>query len=299
MLRQDILDNYSEDGQREMRDKIFEEARALCDSLLKKLEKFVAENANRMEKASSHKFLTLLLHPLEGAVKLCGSAPEHLPANGITRINQVLASMKQIFKAVNPDSKLPTPPTSLVESYIEITLMADPGYQKSSKLAFETYFRLFMHVKNLLWRSAQQNAIPMAKLVRLCTQVDIPADDKQHFYADFGDVVKKLLSLREPHTFFTCLAAFIEWAEQTDLPVLNFMVPDDSNVQNLLQMYMENYRIDIGGTGQTQDLDERLTRLAEDLMQSGLQDVEIMEKFCAPTSPIPLHLPAHLSEQPP
>lgn len=77
-----------------MRDKIFEEARALCDTLLRKLEKFVAENTSRMEKASSHKFLTLLLHPLEGAVKLCGIKPQNLPANGIARINHVLTSMK-------------------------------------------------------------------------------------------------------------------------------------------------------------------------------------------------------------
>ena len=156
------------------------------------------------------------------------------------------------------------------------------------KCAFETYFRLFMQVKNLLWRSAQQSAIPMAKLVRLCTKVTIPEEDKDHFYKDFADVVKKLLSLREPHTFFTCLAAFMDWADQTDLPDLNFMVPDDSAVQNLLQMYMEKGRIDISGTGQAPDLDERMTRLSEDLMVSGLQDVDIMEKFCSPIAPIPL-----------
>lgn len=77
----------------------------------------------------------------------------------------------------------------------------------------------------------------------------IPENDKQHFYKDFGEVVKKLLGLREPHTFFTCLAAFIDWAQQTDLADLNFMVPDDSAVQNLLQMYMEKERIDIDGAG--------------------------------------------------
>jgi len=41
-------------------------------------------------------------------------------------------------------------------------------------------------VENLLQKSLQQNAIPMAKLVRLCTQVKIPEDDKQHFFEDFG-----------------------------------------------------------------------------------------------------------------
>ena len=67
----------------------------------------------------------------------------------------------------------------------------------------------------------------MSKLVRLCNKVEIPEDDKQHFYEDFGKVVKKLLQIREPHTFFTCLSAFMEWANQTDLADLNFMVPDD------------------------------------------------------------------------
>ena len=89
----------------------------------------------------------------------------------------------------------------------------------------------------------------MSKLVRLCTKVDIPEGDKEHFFQDFGKVVKKLLSIREPHTFFTCLSAFMEWANQTDLADLNFMVPDDQAVQNLLQMYMEKERIDLCVTG--------------------------------------------------
>ena len=79
----------------------------------------------------------------------------------------------------------------------------------------------------------------MARLVRLCAQVDIPEADKNHFYEDFGFVVKKLLSNKEPHTFFTCLSAFMEWASQTDLADLNFMVPDDQTIQQLLQMFME------------------------------------------------------------
>ena len=89
----------------------------------------------------------------------------------------------------------------------------------------------------------------MSKLICLCTKVDIPEADKQHFFQDFGTVVKKLLSTREPHTFFTCLAAFMGWAHQTDLADLNFMVPDDSIVQNLLQMYMEKERIDLSASG--------------------------------------------------
>ena len=87
-----------------------------------------------------------------------------------------------------------------------------------------------MHVKYLLLKSPVQNAIPMSKLVRLCNKVDIPQEDKDHFFQDFGQVVKKLLQIREPHTFFTCFSAFIEWAKHTDLEDLNFMVPDDQVV---------------------------------------------------------------------
>ena len=45
----------------------------MCETILKKLEKFTGENVGRMEKASSHKFLTLLLNPLEESIKLCGN----------------------------------------------------------------------------------------------------------------------------------------------------------------------------------------------------------------------------------
>ena len=89
----------------------------------------------------------------------------------------------------------------------------------------------------------------------------------------------------------------MEWAQQTDLQDLNFMVPDDPAVQNLLQLFMEKERIDISVTGCT-DLDECFFRLQEDLMQSGLQDVDIMDKFCAPSVQIPLRIPPHLKSKP-
>lgn len=76
---------------------------------------------------------------------------------------------------------------------------------------------MFMSVKNLVMKHAGQNSIPMAKLVKLCNKVVIPEEDKGHFFEDFGKVVKKLLQIREPHTFFTCLQAFMEWANQTEL----------------------------------------------------------------------------------
>ena len=117
----------------------------------------------------------------------------------------------------------------------------------------------------------------MAKIIRLCNKVVIPDVDKEHFFLDFGKVIKSLLANREPHTFFTCLSAFMEWASQTDLPDLNFMVPEDSVVQNLLQMYMEKERIDLSITGSNANIEERLFRLQDDLILSGMQDSDIME----------------------
>ena len=63
---------------------------------------------------------------------------------------------------------------------------------------------------------------------------------------------------------------------------MNFMVPDDSIVQNLLQMYMEKERIDLEGTTSSESLNRRLIRLEQELFKSGLQDVDIMEQFCRP-----------------
>ena len=96
----------------------------MCSTILKKLEKFLHENAGRMEKASSHKFLTLLLNPLEESIKLCGNESANLPDNCKVRVTGVLGGMKAIFKN-SSDAKQANPPTSLVESYIELTLLAD------------------------------------------------------------------------------------------------------------------------------------------------------------------------------
>ena len=83
-------------------------------------------------------------------------------------------------------------------------------------------------------------------------------------------MVKKMLSTKEPHSFFYCLSAFMEWAAQTELTDLNCMVPEDDVVQNLLSMFMEKERIDISVTGHLADSDERLKRLQEELVQNGL-----------------------------
>ena len=61
--------------------------------------------------------------------------------------------MKAIFKS-SDSSKHSNPPTSLVESYIELTLLANENYQKTGKLVFETYFTLFMQVKSLAMRQS-------------------------------------------------------------------------------------------------------------------------------------------------
>lgn len=221
----------------------------MCATILKKLEKFVTENSNRIEKSSSHKFLTLLLNPLEEVIKFLGNTPESLPEECDGRISAILAKMKGIFKSNTETSKTSNPPTTLVESYIRLNLLVDKEFQSSDKLPFEKYFTLFTAVKRLLDKAPTQNALPMASLVRLCTKVTIPEADKDHFYQDFAVVVKVLLSMQEPHTFYTCLSAFMEWANQTDLPDLNFMVPNDPVVQNSLQQFMEKERIDLSLPG--------------------------------------------------
>lgn len=71
----------------------------------------------------------------------------------------------------------------------------------------------------------------MAKLIQLNSAVTIPAEDKSHFYQQFGTVVKALLSNKEFNTFFTVLNAFMDWAKSTDIEDLNFMVPEDQTVQ--------------------------------------------------------------------
>lgn len=70
----------------------------------------------------------------------------------------------------------------------------------------------------------------MAKLVKLCQNVKIPDADKSHFFEDFGEIVKQLLSIKEFTTFSICMQAFMQWASSTELEDLNFMVPEDPTV---------------------------------------------------------------------
>ena len=57
--------------------------------------------------------------------------------------------------------------------------------------------------------------------------------------------MKKLLEIKEFNTFFCVLYSFMEWAKQTDLSNLNFCVPEDNTVQQLLQNFMQNSKIEI------------------------------------------------------
>ena len=77
----------------------------MCNTILLRLEKFTKENASRMEKASSHKFLTLLLNPLEESIKLCGNESADLPQNFEARLNAILNSMKTIFRNSSSQTK--------------------------------------------------------------------------------------------------------------------------------------------------------------------------------------------------
>lgn len=66
----------------------------------------------------------------------------------------------------------------------------------------------------------------MAKLVRLTNSItEIPTEHKQTFYDEFGTVIKQLLVIKDINIFYTVLAAFIEWAKDTELGDLNFCVP--------------------------------------------------------------------------
>lgn len=69
----------------------------------------------------------------------------------------------------------------------------------------------------------------MSRLVDLVArnQVTIPEENKEAFYAKFGQSMQKMLKIKEFTTFYRCLKTFMEWAKTTDLTDLNFMVPID------------------------------------------------------------------------
>jgi len=83
----------------------------------------------------------------------------------------------------------------------------------------------------------------MSKLITLQTKTEVPQDDKEHFYAQFGKTIQKMLSIKEYYIFLHILQSFIEWASQSELNDLNYMVPNDQHVPSILQSIMMNNKI--------------------------------------------------------
>lgn len=83
----------------------------------------------------------------------------------------------------------------------------------------------------------------VARLVNICAKVKIPQDDKNHFYELFGELMKQSLSVEDVTVFYKVLQSFMAWAETSDCDELSFMVPNDEQIQSLLQMFMANKKI--------------------------------------------------------
>ena len=94
-----------------------------------------------MEKALSLKQLILLLKPTEELIAAVGMRDSWRP-----KLQEILKGMQPIFPAekVNKCS----PPNSLLESYLQISLTADETYNKTHKIRFESFYKLFLVVKN-------------------------------------------------------------------------------------------------------------------------------------------------------
>ena len=128
------------------------------------------------------KQLVLLLKPLEEFIVAVG-----MRDTWRQKLLEIVKGMQPIF----PADKVPkcSPPNSLLESYLQISLIADETYNKTQKIRFEYFYRLFMVVKNQLQKQ-EANALVMAKIIRLASQItSVPAEHKDHFYRDFGAVV--------------------------------------------------------------------------------------------------------------
>ena len=57
----------------------------------------------------------------------------------------------------------------------------------------------------------------MAKIIIMQPKTEVPPQDKEHFYTQFGKTVQKLLLCKEYYIFLNILSAFIEWAANTEL----------------------------------------------------------------------------------
>ena len=95
----------------------------MTECVLARLEKFIEDSKEKIEKATSLKTLVLLLKPLEESINMAGSENTQLPEKWRDRVEAILKSMSPIF----PMAKTPkvNVPNSLLESYISLTLLAD------------------------------------------------------------------------------------------------------------------------------------------------------------------------------
>lgn len=98
-------------------------AASLVECILSKMEEFVKQNTGKIDSSKCMKVLVLVLKPLEEAIKLCGPSSDRLPLNWQDRVNFILKAMSPIVPLQN-SSKI-TPPNSLLESYVQLTLLAD------------------------------------------------------------------------------------------------------------------------------------------------------------------------------
>lgn len=119
----------------------------LVESMLTKLEEFIATNQGKVDSSKCMKVLILGLKPLEEAIKICGPCSDQLPKNWRERTNAILKALSVIVPLKN-NTKV-TPPNTLIESYVQLTLLADKEYQisKPQKLKFETFYQLFVRVE--------------------------------------------------------------------------------------------------------------------------------------------------------
>ena len=88
----------------------------------------------------------------------------------------------------------------------------------------------------------------------------------------------------------------MDWAKTTDLDDLNFMVPEDPTVQQLLQNFMQQNKIDIVANSNGTTIQHKMIEMQRKMMDNTIQDLEIMEQFCLPQKEIPLRGDVKLGE---
>ena len=106
--------------------KVLNEAAVVAECVLVKLENFIKDHKEKMEKATSLKTLVLLLKPLEESIKMAGPENKNLPYEWRERVSLILKMMGAIF----PMAKQPkvNVPNSLLESFISLYLLCDKDF---------------------------------------------------------------------------------------------------------------------------------------------------------------------------